>query len=209
MLKGVNTQLDGSTLKKLATNKVHVNQQGMLFILLSYLKYTPVDNSEVKSKLRYHEVTSEKHSLVQREYQSQSSVPSCNKPPFPFNRSKSNPRRSGRRHNCDHYLKQPNNCSWQVFDKYYDKIVEILSHDQVLCSKVLEDFHAKFLINISEKYVIDQLTCPDIKTRAIMDAVGTFISKHTKFKICLLKLVDIFSNFQETKMISDKLKEEG
>ena len=57
--------------------------------------------------------------------------------------------------------------------------------------------------------MIDQLTCPAIKTRAIMEAVGTFISKHTKFKICLLKLVEIFSNFQETKMLSDKLKEEG
>ena len=96
-----------------------------------------------------------------------------------------------------------------MFDKYYDKIVEILSQDQALCSKVLEDFHAKFLINKSEKYIIDQLTCPAIKTRAIMEAVGTFISKHTKFKICLLKLVEIFSNFQETKMLSDKLKEEG
>ena len=175
----------------------------------SFLFNAPVDNSEVKSKLRDHEVTSEKHSLVQREYQSQSSLPSCNKSPIPFNRSRSHPIRSGQRHPRDHYAKQPNNSSWQVFDKYYDKIVDCLSQDQALCSKVLEDFHAKFLINKSEKYVIDQLTCPAIKTRAIMEAVGTFISKHTKSEICLLRVVEIFSNFEKTTILGSKLMEEG
>ena len=158
-----------------------------------YLIYTPVDNSEVKSKLIDHEVTSEKHSLIQCEYLSQSSLPSFDQQPtFPFNRSKSHPIHFGQRHPHDRYAKQPNNSSWQIFDKYYDKIVEILSQDQALCSKVFEDFHARFLINKFEKYVIDQLTCPAIKTRAIMEAVGTFISKHTKFEICLLRVVEIF-----------------
>ena len=116
---------------------------------------------------------------------------------------------SGRKHPRDRYAKQPNNSSWQVFDKYYDEIVEILSQDQALCSKVLEDFRAKFLINKFEKYVIDQLTCPAIKTRAIMEDVGTFISKHTKFESCLLKVVKIFSNFEKTKVLGSKLMEEG
>ena len=116
---------------------------------------------------------------------------------------------SGRRHPRDHYAKQPNNSSWQVFDKYYDEIVEILSQDQALCSNVLEDFHAKFLINRFEKYVIDQLTCPAIKTRAIVEDVGTFISKHTKFESCLLKVGNIFLNFEKTKKQGSKLLEKG
>ena len=105
--------------------------------------------------------------------------------------------------------KQPNNSSWQVFDKYFDKIINSLSQDQDLCSEVYKHFHTKFLVNDFEKYVIDQLTCPAIKIRAIMEAVGTFFSRSRKFETCLRKLVEIFSNFQETKILSDKLKEEG
>ena len=124
-----------------------------------------------------------------------------------YTRSKSHPVHSSPR--LPRYAKQPNNSSWQVFDKYYDKIIDSLSQDQALCSEVYVHFHTKFLINDFDKYVIDQLTCPAIKNRAIMEAVGTFFSRSRKFETCLRKLVEIFSNFQKTKMLSAELKEEG
>ena len=181
----------------LTSNKARANQ-GILFIspLLMYYQYTPIENLEVKSKPR-------------PEYRSQLSMPHPNQQvsPSDYIRSKSHPVYSGPR--PPRYAKQPNNSSWQVFDKYYDKIIDSLSQDQALCSEVYKHFHAKFLINDFEKYVIDQLTCPAIKIRAIMEAIGTFFSRSRKFEMCLRKLVEIFSNFQETKMLSDKLKEEG
>ena len=161
-----------------------------------YYQYSSVEYSDVKSKPR-------------PEYRSQLSMPNPIQPAFSsgYTRSISHPVHSGPR--PPRYAKQPNNSSWQVFDKYYDKIIDSLSQDQALCSEVYKHFHTKFLINDFEKYVIDQLTCPAIKIRAIVEAVGTFFSRSRKFETCLRKLVEIFSNFQETKMLSDKLKEEG
>ena len=161
-----------------------------------YYQYSSVEYSDVKSKPR-------------PEYRSQLSMPNPIQPAFSsgYTRSISHPVHSGPR--PPRYAKQPNNSSWQVFDKYYETIVNSLSQDQALCSEVYKHFHAKFLINDFEKYVIDQLTCPAIKIRAIVEAVGTFFSRSRKFETCLRKLVEIFSNFQETKMLSDKLKEEG
>ena len=150
------------------------------------------------------------HSILQPEYYSQHSFPKTKQPNISvsFDRSKSDPAYIPKISKSP-YTKQLNNPAWQVFDKFFDQIVNIFSNDEVLCANVLEQLSAKFLIYVANKDVVDQLTCLDIKSRAMMDAVGSFISRGKGHYHSLRKLVKVLSSFDEMRPLVKEMTAEG
>ena len=169
-----------------------------------------IEESEDKSEPSNTRLLPDKDSIQQPEYHSQLSLPNTIQSNISvnFDRSKSDSA-CIRKISKPRYTKQLNNPAWQVFDKFFDQIVNIISSDKALCANVLEQLSVKFLIYVSNKDVVDQLTCPEIKSRAMMDAVGSFISRGKDYYHSLRKLVKVLSCFDEMRPLVKEMTAEG
>ena len=169
-----------------------------------------IEESEDKSEPSNTRLLPDKDSIQQPEYHSQLSLPNTiqSNISINFDRSKSDPA-CIRKISKPRYTKQLNNPAWQVFDKFFDQIVNIISSDKALCANVLEQLSVKFLIYVSNKDVVDQLTCPEIKSRAMMDAVGSFISRGKDYYHSLRKLMKVLSCFDEMRPLVKEMTAEG
>lgn len=105
--------------------------------------------------------------------------------------------------------KIPGNRAWKIFDRHHDRIVNILRSDAVLCDTVLKILADMFLIGIAERGFIQQLTSLDIKSKAIMRRVSTFISKARNPVRAFVKFSAIIEEFDYFKAIYEEIKFEG
>ena len=105
--------------------------------------------------------------------------------------------------------KNPSNKAWKIFDKYYDQVINVLRKDANLCDSMLELLADKFLIESAERDVIQQLSNLDIRSRAMMGHVSTFISRSRHPIKAFAKFVSVIQNFEKFNQIFDKMNIEG
>ena len=105
--------------------------------------------------------------------------------------------------------KNPSNKAWKIFDKYSDQMVNVLRKDANLCDSMLELLADNFLIGSTERDVMQQLSSFDIKSKAMMGYVSTFISQARKPIRALAKFVSVIQNFKKFDELFDKINIEG
>ena len=105
--------------------------------------------------------------------------------------------------------KNTSNNAWQIFDRFHDQLVDIIRSDDKLCNRLLEELYQCFLIGSAEKEVIQQLPCIDIRSKAIMGRVSTFISKGRNPIGALAKFASVLKSFEVFSRINRDLSIEG
>ena len=102
-----------------------------------------------------------------------------------------------------------NNQSSQIFEKFYDRIVAVISEDKDLSDHFIETLYANLLFPTMEKKIADQLVCLDIKNRTVMRYLSSFISRSRNPEKSLAKVVMILAKFPELETLATEMKEEG
>ena len=106
----------------------------------------------------------------------------------------------------------PNNPSSQIFDKFYDKIVTIISQDKNLSNRFMESLNAKFFLptTLRKQSYWDLLPCLTIKNKAIVESVSTFISRtRTPNKSLCCSLVNLLEQLPELKPVAEEIRQKG
>ena len=105
----------------------------------------------------------------------------------------------------------PNNPFSQIFDKYYDKIVTIISQDINLSNCFMESLNAKFFLptTLRKQSYWDLLPCLAIKNKAIVESVSTFISRTRTPDKSLFRLVNLLEQLPKLKSIAEEIRQEG
>ena len=104
---------------------------------------------------------------------------------------------------------QPNNRFSQIFDKFYDRIVAVISKDKNLNDCFIETLYVNFLFPDTIKKVADQIICLDIKARTLMRYVSTFISRSRNPEKALTKVVKILAKLPKLEALATDMKKEG
>ena len=143
----------------------------------------------------------------QRCYYTQKSLPVESSPSF-FNdsikRSESTP--VPQKEYC---TRKPNNIAWQIFDKYHERIADVLCKNKALCESVFHILYENFLIASCEKEIFEKMDCTSIKAKAIIGRVNTFISKGRNVKKSLAVFIMLMENFDDLKLIIEEMKKDG
>ena len=105
----------------------------------------------------------------------------------------------------------PNNPSSQIFDKFYDKIVTIISQDKNLSNCFMESLNANFFLptTLRKQSYWDLLPCLTIKNKAIVESVSTFISRTRTPNKSLCSLVNLLEQLPELKPVAEEIRQEG
>ena len=105
----------------------------------------------------------------------------------------------------------PNNPCSQIFDKFYDKIVTIISQDINLSNCFMERLNAKFFLptTLRKQSYWDLLPCLAIKNKAIVETVSTFISRTRTPDKSLCRLVNLLDQLPELKTVAEEIRQEG
>ena len=144
----------------------------------------------------------------QRSYYTQKSLPVESSSPC-FNdlvikRSESTP--TPQKEYC---TRKPNNIAWQIFDKYHERIADVLCKNKALCESVFRILYENFLINSCEKEMFEKIHCTSIKAKAIIGRVNMFISKGRNFKNSLAVFIMLMENFDNLKLIIEEMKKDA
>ena len=102
-----------------------------------------------------------------------------------------------------------NNPSSQIFDKFYDRIVAVISKDKDLSDHFIETLYANFLFPTMERKIADQLVCLDIKNRTVMRYLSTFINRSRNPEKALAKVLMILAKFPELETFATDMRKEG
>ena len=104
-----------------------------------------------------------------------------------------------------------NNPSSQIFDKFYDRMVTIISKDEDLSDRIFKCLNEKFFLptTLRKQSYWDLLPCLAIKNKAIVETVSTFISRGRTPDNSLCKFVNLLGNFPELKHLAEEMKREG
>ena len=121
-------------------------------------------------------------------------------------RSKSVPVSNPRTIEEPQYQKNP--YSW-VFNKFYDKIIDILSKDQSLGASFIRSMHSNSLIPTMLKAKADQLSCLPIKNRAIIANIGIHIHKCKSPSWTFTKFLRLIGQFPQLEELAKDMKQEG
>ena len=105
--------------------------------------------------------------------------------------------------------KDTTNKAWQVLDVHHNELVDIIRSDDGLCTEMMEQLYECFLIGSAEREVIKQLPSLDIRSKAIMGRVSTFISKARNPIGAFAKFVSVLKKFEKFCGINDNLRKEG
>ena len=146
----------------------------------------------------------------QRRYYTQKSLPIESSSPSFFNdsikRSESTP--APQKEYC---TRKPNNIAWQIFDKYHERIADVLCKNKTLCESVFDILYDNFLIDSCEKEMFEKIHCTSIKAKAIIGRVNLFISKGRNFKKSLTIFIMLMENrsFDDLKLIIEEMKKDG
>ena len=105
--------------------------------------------------------------------------------------------------------KDTTNKAWQVLDIHHDELVDIIRSDDRLCTEMMEQLYECFLIGSAEREVIEQLPSLDIRSKAIMGRVSTFISKARNPIGAFAKFFFVLKNFANFRETNDNLRKEG
>ena len=103
---------------------------------------------------------------------------------------------------------QNNPYSW-IFNKFYDKIVDIVSKDQSLGDSFIQSMHSNTLIPTMLKTKADQLSCLPIKNRAIIGTIGIHIHKCRFPCWTFTKFLRLIGQFLELEELAQDMKQEG
>ena len=105
----------------------------------------------------------------------------------------------------------PNNPFSQIFDKFYDKIVTIISQDINLSNRFMESLNAKFFLptTLRKQSYWDLLPCLAIKNKALVESVSTFISRTRTPDKSLCRLVNLLEQLPELKSIAEEIRQES
>ena len=103
---------------------------------------------------------------------------------------------------------QKNPYSW-VFNKFYDKIIDIVSKDQTLGVSFTQSMHSNSLIPTMLKTKADQLSCLPIKNRAIIGTIGIHIHKCRFPSSTFTKFLRLIRQFPELEELAKDMKHEG
>ena len=104
---------------------------------------------------------------------------------------------------------QPNNQFSQIFDKFYDNIVAVITEDKDLSHRFIETLYINFLCPDTIKKVADQILCLNIKTRTVMRYLSTFISRSRNPEKNLTKVIKILATFPKLRTLATDMKNEG
>ena len=99
--------------------------------------------------------------------------------------------------------------AWQIFDKYHERIADVLCKNKALCESVFHILYENFLIASCEKEMFEKMDCTSIKAKAIIGSVNTFISKGRHFKRSLAVFIMLMENFDDLKLIIEKMKKDA
>ena len=103
---------------------------------------------------------------------------------------------------------QNNPYSW-IFNKFYDKIVDIVSKDQSLGDSFIQSMHSNNLVPTMLKTKTDQLSCLPIKNRAIVGTIGIHVHKCRFPSSTFTKFLRIIGQFLELEELAQDMKQEG
>ena len=104
---------------------------------------------------------------------------------------------------------EPNNFFSCIFDKFSERLVAIMSMDNNLSINLARRLCAESLLSSMEKKQADRMSCPAIKNKTIVRIVGTFISRGRNPCDSLTKLLNILTQFQELKALSEEISTEA
>ena len=104
---------------------------------------------------------------------------------------------------------QPNNQSSQIFDKFYDNIVAVITEDKDLSHYFIETLYINFLFPDTVKKAVDQILCLDIKARTVMRYLSTFMSRSRNPEKNLTKVIKILATFPKLKTLATDMNKEG
>ena len=102
-----------------------------------------------------------------------------------------------------------NNPSSQIFEKFYDRIVAVISKDKGLNECFIETLYNNILFPAMEKKSADQLVCLDIKARTVMRFLSSFISRTMTPEKALAKVLMILGKFQKLETLATDMRKEG
>ena len=104
-----------------------------------------------------------------------------------------------------------NNLSSQIFDKFYDRIVAIISKDKDLSDHIFKCLNENFFLptTLRKHCHWDLLPCLAIKNKAIIETVSTFISRGRTPDYSLYKVVNLLGQFPELKHMAEEMIKEG
>ena len=123
-------------------------------------------------------------------------------------RSKSAPVSNFRTLTVEEPQYQNNPYSW-VFNKFYDRIIDIVSKDQSLGDSFIQSMRSNSLVPTMLKTKADQLSCLPIKNRAIIGTIGIHIHK-CRFPIwTFTKFLRLIGQFPELEELAKDMKQEG
>ena len=109
----------------------------------------------------------------------------------------------------EYCTRKPNNIAWQIFDKYHERIVDVLCKNKALCESVFDILYENFLIDSCEKEMFEKMDFSTIKAKAIIGSVNTFISKGRHFKRSLAVFIMLMENFDDLKLIIEEMKKDA
>ena len=109
----------------------------------------------------------------------------------------------------EYSTRKPNNIAWQIFDKYHERIVDVLCKSKDLCESVFHILYENFLIDSCEKEMFEKMDFSPIKAKAIIGSVNTFISKGRHYKRSLAVFIMLMENFDDLKLIIEEMKKDA
>ena len=104
-----------------------------------------------------------------------------------------------------------NNPSSQIFEKFFDKIVAIISQDINLSNRFMESLNASFFLppTLRKQSYWDLLPCLAIKNKALVETVSTFISRTRTPEKSLCRLVNLLEQLPELKPVAEEIRQKG
>ncbi|XP_019856353.1 PREDICTED: NACHT, LRR and PYD domains-containing protein 3-like isoform X2 [Amphimedon queenslandica] len=167
-----------------------------------------IENKEAAEKLcQYYRDKHQKSSAPRFKSQLSHPPPAINPSRSYYRRSASDPVDTQKRVRiCE---KNPSNKAWKIFDRYSDQMVDVLRKDANLCDSMLELLADNFLIGSTEQDVIQQLSNFNIKSKAMMGHVSTFISQARNPIRAFAKFVFLIRDFKNFDKLFDKIKAEA
>lgn len=105
--------------------------------------------------------------------------------------------------------KNPNNKAWKILDRHHDHLVNIIRSDATLCNDMLNLLAESFLIGSAERDVIQQLSCLNISSKAMMRYASAFISQARSPVRAFVKFANIIQKFEAFRAVFTEMKSEG
>ena len=103
---------------------------------------------------------------------------------------------------------QNNPYSW-IFNKFYGRIIDIVSKDQSLGDSFTERMQSYYLVPTMLKTKADQLSCLPIKNRAIIGTIGIHIHKCRFPSWTFTKFLRLIGEFPQLEELAKDMKQEG